>query len=157
MITIKLIKGRHFYDRLYKAGIIYHVKDEVGVYLLNYKNVDKTPRFKRMVKRSEIDEALEVAEPGLPAQLVKRKRGRPKKSPVVNKVVDETPVKEPVKVESTPVPTPAPEKPTPNPLKDVVLEQDLEEDFVEEEVTVEDTVEVYDDGDAEVQNYGDEV
>lgn len=151
MITIKLIKGRHFYDRLYKAGIIYHVKDEVGVALLAYKNVDKTPRFKRMVKRSEIDSALQVAEPMAQVQTVKRKPGRPKKSPVVNKVVDETPVevKPKLKVE-----------PKPNPLADVVLEQDLEEaDFVEEDPgEPEEQVEVYeDDYDGEAQNYGDEV
>lgn len=152
MITIKLIKGRHFYDRLYKAGIIYHVQDEVGVALLAYKNVDKTPRFKRMVKRSEIEAASEESTgPMRPVELVKRKPGRPKKSPVVNKVVDETPI------EVKPKPVTAPKTDS---LKGVVLEQDLEEaDFVEEDPgEPEAEVEVYEDDDkGEVQTYGDDV
>lgn len=127
-VSVKVIRGRHYYDRLYKEGKIYHVSDDLGHQLLTKKNLDGTPRFKRMVRR-DVSEEVEDIKP------VKRGRGRPpkakKKSQVdEKKVVDEKPVKDS--------------------LADVILEGDLleedsiEADFQEEVVKVTEDVEFFD-------------
>lgn len=140
MIVIKLIKGRHYYDRLYKAGKLYNVSDEVGNKLLGKRHFNQ-PLFKRMIPKVEVKEPV--------VETPKRKPGRPKKSEKIENVVDEAPVEE------VTVSVPKPDA-KPADLSDLILEEDLKEEFVEEEVTEVEETETFD-PEKEKQDFGDNI
>lgn len=142
MIVIKLINGRHYYDRLYKAGKLYNVSDEIGNVLLGKRHVNKKPIFKRMIPKTEVKKPVVVETP-------KRKPGRPKKSEKIENVVDETPVEEVTLIEQEVLAKPAD-------LSDLILAEDMVDEFVEEDGVEVEAVETFDPA-KEEQDFGDKI